>query len=1172
MEIYKNYERTIQASLEESLSKIINKITDNSVVFDVGCSSGMLGKYLSEKKGCVVDGVDIDKAAIELCRPIYRQVVAKNLEVDSLTDVFKLQEYDFIVVADVIEHIVNPDNLLSELKKLIKPTGTIIFSVPNVTHIASGFELLLGNFKYSPNGLLDNTHLRFYSKQSLLDKLESFGLYAWEIDTVQKEISETEFSEHISKLFPEHWTEELVAYREDALTYQWLVSTRTIPNNSELATKSAQLNERKLPLLFTTTLYWKDNEDVDFTEEKQLLGQLVAKKEGVSLIEFHISESSDINSAIEQIRIDPVSDQKPFLIVNAEILDVAQDVIWAWNPNNSNDEFHGAVLVKYMDSIGSLFQSTNNDPQWHPHIDKEILSKLGVGYTIRVSLIMDDPLIYQYYNELINRDVIERDGQIARLNQAVVEHYGQIASLNQTLNERDGQIASLNQTLNERDGQIAGLNQGAAERDADHQKTLDHICNSRCWRLTWPIRFLGKQWMRLRYIVKLLPSAIKRSNGLKATISKAFRIYRNEGLTGIRRVLLTLPTVSPATAIEVKFYPEIPKINFDQSSNGYGEYKKNPAISSSVKLIAFYLPQFHPFPENDEWWGKGFTEWTNVGKAKPNYKGHYQPHCPIHHGYYDLRIPEVMEEQAKLAKEYGIYGFSYYFYWFGGKILMDTPLELMLANKKVDIPFCFTWANENWSRRWDGQENDILIAQDHSNEDSLSFIQHLVKYFQDERYIKIDGKPVLIIYRADIIPEIAETAKIWRDELLKYDIPGLYLISAQSFGIRSPEPFNFDASVEFPPHTIISSEINNEVELLNKNYSGRIYSYEQVAKNAVLSSEPDYKLFRTAMLSWDNTARKQNNSHIFHGFSLLLYKQWLSSIVNKVYSNPKYNTDEKIVFVNAWNEWAEGTHLEPDQKLGYGYLQTTYDVLENYDFQPKKLTVKPHNIVKKSDYAVIAHVHYEELWPNISKYLLNSFNKNEFDLYVSVTSLAIARKVLEDFPDANIELAENRGRDILPFINMLKAIQGLDYIAVCKIHSKRSIYRNDGDEIRNEIYSALMGSKEQVAAILSKFRNNPKLGMVAAQNYLIKHNDHNMTFDKEVVSKISKLLKVDFKYDVFPAGSMFWFAPNSLAPLLSINDNIFEIESGLADGTYAHAIERIFCVLVKNQNYEIESC
>ena len=790
---------------------------------------------------------------------------------------------------------------------------------------------------------------------------------------------------------------------------------------------------------------------------------------------------------------------------------------------------------------------------------------------LKSPLMLIDKLFAQ--KVVANQSVAERDEGVVALTQALTERDGQMSSLNQILSERDSQMASFNQTLNERDSQIANL-QALNERDG---QVLNLIYDSTSWRLTSPIRFLGLQWLRFRHILKLLPSAIKQGNGLKFTIIKAFKIYRNEGLVGIRRALLTLPaTVAssppPIRLTNLKKQPEIPKINFDQSSNGYGEYKKNPAISSSVKLIAFYLPQFHPFPENDEWWGKGFTEWTNVGKAKPNYKGHYQPHCPIHHGYYDLRIPEVMEEQAKLAKEYGIYGFSYYFYWFGGKILMDTPLELMLANKKVDIPFCFTWANENWSRRWDGQEHDILIAQDHSNEDSLSFIQHLVKYFKDERYIKIDGKPVLIIYRADIIPEIAATAKIWRDELLKYDIPGLYLISAQSFSIRSPEPFNFDASVEFPPHTIISSEINNEIELLNKNYSGRIYSYEQVVKNAVLSSEPDYKLYRTAMLSWDNTARKQNNSHIFHGFSLLLYKQWLSSIVNKVYSNPKYNTDEKIVFVNAWNEWAEGTHLEPDQKFGYGYLQTTYDVLENYDFQPKNLTVKPHNIVKKSDYAVIAHVHYEELWPNISEYLLNSFNKNEFDFYVSVTSLAIARKVLEDFPDANIELVENRGRDILPFINMLKAIQGLGYVAVCKIHSKRSIYRNDGDEIRNEIYSALMGSKEQVATILSKFRNNPKLGMVAAQNYLIKHNDHNMTFDKEGVSKISKLLKVDFKYDIFPAGSMFWFAPNSLAPLLSINDNMFEIESGLADGTNAHAVERMFCVLVKNQNYEIESC
>lgn len=680
--------------------------------------------------------------------------------------------------------------------------------------------------------------------------------------------------------------------------------------------------------------------------------------------------------------------------------------------------------------------------------------------------------------------------------------------------------------------------------------------------------------------MKLVPSAITHVNGVKHTAIKAVRIYQNEGMDGIRRALSSLHTPIPArpidsakTSIEVPdSKPEIPRIDFDQTRNRFMEYQKNPPISPLVKLIAFYLPQFHPFPENDEWWGKGFTEWTNVGKAHPNYIGHYQPHCPIHHGYYDLRVPEVMEEQARLAKEYGVYGFSYYFYWFSGKILMATPLELMLANKKVDISFCFTWANENWSRRWDGQENDILIAQDHSDEDSLAFIRHLVKYFKDERYIRIDGKPVLIIYRANIIPNMATTAKIWRDELLKHGLPGLYLMSAQSFGIRSPEPFNFDASVEFPPHTINSAEITNELELVNTEYSGHIYSYEQVAANAVLSKEPDYKLYRTAMLSWDNTARKQNNSHIFHNFSLLRYKQWLSSIVNKVHSNPKYTADEKIVFVNAWNEWAEGTHLEPDQKFGYGYLQTTYDVLR--DYEPLLLT-KPRGAnapVKQSDHAAILHLHYEDLWPNIREYLMRSFEDHGFNLYVSVTSSSAAQKVLEDFPGAYIELVENRGRDILPFIHMLKVIKNLGYTAVCKIHSKRSVYRNDGDNIRDEIFGALMGSKEQVEEILSRFRHNARLGMVAPKNYLVGHNDHNMNFDKEVVHKISSHMQINFRYDIFPAGSMFWFSPKSLEPLLAIDGSLFEIESGLADGTSAHAVERMLCQVVRDRGYIIESC
>ena len=515
----------------------------------------------------------------------------------------------------------------------------------------------------------------------------------------------------------------------------------------------------------------------------------------------------------------------------------------------------------------------------------------------------------------------ERDEQIIKLNQALTERDEQINNLNQALTERDEQIINLSQSAAKRDDQLANLNQSVVDRDRQISALAaerDQMFNSTSWRLTRPVRTIGTQ---LRWLKRIMQSFLTSNshgseNELKASNNVQF--HQKEGV---------------AKSITVN-----PQIGHSQTRDQFVEYKDNPPIDPLVKLIAFYLPQFHPFPENDTWWGKGFTEWTNVGKALPNYVGHYQPHCPIHFGYYDLRVPEAMEEQAKLAKEYGIYGFSYYFYWFGGKILMDTPLELMLGNKKIDMPFCLTWANENWSRRWDGLDNDILIAQNHSDEDSLAFIRHLVKYFKDERYIRIDGKPVLIIYRANSIPNMVATANIWREEVLKHGIPGLYLISAQVFGVNSPKEFDFDASVEFSPLNAPGADISHDLEIVNPNFKGHIYSYERLVDKAVSIAEPDYKLFRTAILSWDNTARKQNNSQLFHGFSLRLYKQWLSWIVNKVCANPKYAVDEKIVFVNAWNEWAEGTHLEPDRKFGYGYLQTTYDVLQGFNYSSHQVS------------------------------------------------------------------------------------------------------------------------------------------------------------------------------------------------------------------------------------------
>lgn len=708
--------------------------------------------------------------------------------------------------------------------------------------------------------------------------------------------------------------------------------------------------------------------------------------------------------------------------------------------------------------------------------------------------------------------------------------------------------------------------------------SLDNVFGSASWSITKPFRvlrvsFLAKLYRTgiailkqlVRFVWNVLPLSVSSRVIIKKHFLKWIPLeYNTEQHHHIPNVIKQDVSSSDVTNLV------IPRIEFDQTKDRFVAYAQNKAVAPIVKLIAFYLPQFHPFPENDAWWGKGFTEWTNVGKSQPNYNGHYQPHHPIHLGYYDLRVPEVMQEQARLAKEYGLYGFSYYFYWFDGKILMDTPLEMLLKNPLVETKFCLTWANENWTRRWDGQESDILIAQNHSDADSLSFIRHLIKYFNDERYIRVDGKPVLIIYRASIIPNMASTARLWREEVKKHNIPDLYLVCAQSFGIKSPDEFGFDASVEFPPHTVQSTDIRSQVELTNPDYQGHIFSYDQVVDNEIRKEEPDYKLFRTAMLSWDNTARKQHNSHIFHGFSLLRYKQWLSSICNSVYRNPKYSDDEKFVFINAWNEWAEGTHLEPDRKFGYGYLQTTYDVIANYDADALGI-IRQQHLIKRHNYAVMVHVHYDELWP-VMRAHLNQMDAVGFDLYVTTTNQAIISVIKNDYPFAYIDIVENRGRDILPFVSMLKKVESLGYIAVCKLHTKRSAYRADGDDIRDELFDALVGTADTVQHICERFRTEASLGMIVPKKYLLPHTDHNMTFDHEVVDIACKILKMPFAYDVFPAGSMFWFRPEALRRLGYLRMTHFDTEQGLADGTLPHAIERLFCIVAKESGYDVDIC
>lgn len=377
----------------------------------------------------------------------------------------------------------------------------------------------------------------------------------------------------------------------------------------------------------------------------------------------------------------------------------------------------------------------------------------------------------------------------------------------------------------------------------------------------------------------------------------------------------------------------------EQRSTGY-QYEKilskpntfeepNPinqhALNSGIRLIAFYLPQFHPIPENDKWWGKGFTEWFNVVRAKPQFNGHYQPHLPIDLGFYDLRIPEVMEQQVEMANSFGINGFCFYYYWFNGKRLLEKPLDMFLEHQEWNLNFCVCWANENWTRRWDGQEKDILMAQNHFPGDDIDFIKDYSKYSRDKRYIRIDNKPLVIIYRPDTFPNIQETAKRWRDFYKKTYDEEILIAMIQSFGNSNPEKFGLDLAIEFPPHTMKPTDIKDEFETFD--FYGKIYDVKNVSKDfAGKLSKVDYSLFRGVMTSWDNTARVGSLSNI-HFIDPQNYRDWLMEACNDTMKNVS-NPSKRLVFINAWNEWGEGAHLEPDQKHGYAYLNATKQVLE----------------------------------------------------------------------------------------------------------------------------------------------------------------------------------------------------------------------------------------------------
>lgn len=360
------------------------------------------------------------------------------------------------------------------------------------------------------------------------------------------------------------------------------------------------------------------------------------------------------------------------------------------------------------------------------------------------------------------------------------------------------------------------------------------------------------------------------------------------------------------------------------------KWREELELRSEVKPIAFYLPQYHPIPENDLWWGPGFTEWTNVAKAKPNFSGHYQPRMPADLGYYDLRVLDTMEKQARLARRYGVHGFCYYYYWFKGRRLLESPIENMLSHRSVDMPFCLCWANENWTRRWDGREREVLMAQDHSDEDDLEIIKDLARFFRDERYIRVSGRPMMLVYRPARLPSFSATAVRWREECMRIGLGPIHIVSVESMDDigsgKTPRDYGCDAAIEFPPHGF-GYEAQDNFNIINDDFHGRINDYAITAERMSLRNAPSYPRYPGVMPMWDNTARRQNDGDCFINAQPGLFQAWLESAIDK--SRRQFRGPDRYVFINAWNEWAEGAYLEPDRRFGHSFLEAVRNALDS---------------------------------------------------------------------------------------------------------------------------------------------------------------------------------------------------------------------------------------------------
>ncbi len=585
----------------------------------------------------------------------------------------------------------------------------------------------------------------------------------------------------------------------------------------------------------------------------------------------------------------------------------------------------------------------------------------------------------------------------------------------------------------------------------------------------------------------------------------------------------------------------------------------------SHRVIAFYLPQFHAFEQNDAWWGKGFTEWTNTTKACAQFVGHEQPRLPADLGFYDLSCVNHMAKQAALAKAHDIDAFCVYYYWFAEKPLMETPVQNWLATPDLDFPLCLCWANENWTRRWDGQEQEVLIAQNHSPEDDLAFIAHISAYLLDPRYMRVDGKPLFILYYPSLLPDAKATAMRWRHYMREHHQTELQLLCVQSRDTVDPNSIDFDGAIEFPPVGSHAVPYSHRVDLINSDFTGQIYDYAKtVAHRLAEDIQTSYYRARGVMPGWDNTPRRGAKANLFVGNTPELFAYWLHDAILTM--RWQHKAQEQLVFVNAWNEWAEGAYLEPDRRHGHAYICAAAQSIGYWDQSCAQLLQEG---IQQHSNAIIIHAYYADVLIQIAQLITASQLK--CDIWITVSSADSVSLINQLWSGARIYQTPNLGRDIAPFLAVYPDMLAHHYQAILKIHTKKSLHRQDGNEWRNYLYQQLLPAI-QTQTMLEQFILQKGCGILLPDGHApaIKHFwGSNRNWLNRVQHKLG--LAPITGEEVFTAGSMFWFKPEALLILANhpiICGDFYQDLPNHIDGSLAHALERSFSLIAKHHQFD----